>query len=252
MSSPEKPTTKIFVGVAIAVITATIFFLWNAWMVPLFKWIWGGIAAGWSWLWVGHIWPGWLLFALALSGLASAIRIYDSWRSEPEPKEKDFTTAVILGVRWRWEKLIGILNLTAHCPQPGCDYEIHGVELTSTSGSTTTMFYCERCHNGEKLDGSAESIRERVKREIERLLRTGEWKNHMPRRAEKNLDRPQGVDECPYCKKKTGILETLRPYAEARLREKGQQRGHYKCSNPECGKTYTRELTLRGAATEPG
>jgi len=49
-------------------------------------------------------------------------------------------------------------------------------------------------------------------------------------------------DKCPYCNRNTGKLEEIRPDPEPGFAMLGVKHGFYKCANPECGKSYDKEM----------
>ena len=49
-------------------------------------------------------------------------------------------------------------------------------------------------------------------------------------------------DKCPYCNRHTGKLEEITPDPEPGFAMLGVKHGFYKCANPECGKSYDKEM----------
>ena len=49
-------------------------------------------------------------------------------------------------------------------------------------------------------------------------------------------------DKCPYCNRNTGKLEEMKPHSEPMFAMLGKKIGYYKCSNPDCGKSYDKQL----------
>ena len=56
--------------------------------------------------------------------------------------------------------------------------------------------------------------------------------------------KPEG-DQCPYCKNRTGKLSEIKPHSQSLLDQIGTKIGLYQCSNPECGKTYEKQISMR-------
>jgi len=50
----------------------------------------------------------------------------------------------------------------------------------------------------------------------------------------------QPGEPCPYCRRATGQLVELKQHPVFFMQ--GWKVGHYKCSNPQCGKTYEHDL----------
>lgn len=47
------------------------------------------------------------------------------------------------------------------------------------AGNKSTGYRCDRCGHLTDINGSQEAIENRVIREIQRLLRSDQWKNHI-------------------------------------------------------------------------
>jgi len=73
--------------------------------------------------------------------------------------------------------------------------------------------------------------------EQENTALTAQIKQLQALREQPNLQRP--ADDCPYCRRKTGILQRMEPIPGLELH--GVQNGYYKCS---CGKTYQKQITM--------
>jgi DNA repair exonuclease SbcCD ATPase subunit len=51
-------------------------------------------------------------------------------------------------------------------------------------------------------------------------------------------------DKCPYCNRTTGVLEEIKPHPEEMFAMLGVKHGFYKCSNPQCAKSYDKEMKM--------
>jgi hypothetical protein len=108
-----------------------------------------------------------------------------AWRSRKDNHNR-FTQLNIGGVvLWRWRFISNNpTGLTPYCPT--CDSQlVFDIEYSSTYPVTvqSTVLICERCNRNHPVlreDGTYEGIVKRVSREIDRLIRTGEWRRHVP------------------------------------------------------------------------
>lgn len=48
-------------------------------------------------------------------------------------------------------------------------------------------------------------------------------------------------DVCPFCRRATGEIVAIKPCPVPGYDELGFKQAYYKCSNPDCGKTYDRQ-----------
>jgi hypothetical protein len=48
------------------------------------------------------------------------------------------------------------------------------------------------------------------------------------------------ADICPFCRRPTGQLQNMKPIPGLELH--GLKTGYYKCSNPDCGKSYDKQV----------
>ncbi|MEA3213321.1 MAG: hypothetical protein QOE70_6378 [Chthoniobacter sp.] len=188
MSSSEKPSTKIVVGVVSGLTLAGLLYVFSNWVPPFFKWVGTMLHSGWVWIASTHSVPGWLLAPLVIAGIWCALWIIAAmWKSSPppgppEPNWRDFTEFEFEGVLWRWhyDRQGGLYNLVSFCPQSGCDMQTYArMGNYFGAGRETTRYTCDRCHHAPEINGSSEQIENRVSREIQRLLRGDGWKNHV-------------------------------------------------------------------------
>ncbi len=56
--------------------------------------------------------------------------------------------------------------------------------------------------------------------------------------------KPEG-DYCPYCNNRTGKLSEIKRHPQSLLDQTGTKIGLYQCGNPECGKTYEKQISMR-------
>jgi len=176
---------KILVTVASGLVLAALLYVSRHWIPPAFRWLMGVFGAAWSWLVSSHAIPGWLLLSLSLCGVWCFFCIIAKFRSPPtpaEPHQRDFAEFEFLGVLWRWhyDSYGAIHSLVSFCPVPLCDMQTYGRPGRYFGPSSqATTYPCERCGHTAEIDGSQEAIESRVIREIQRFLRSDEWKKYI-------------------------------------------------------------------------
>lgn len=185
--SSEKPTTRIITGVAVAVLGPLALYLCRKWLIPIGDWLWGVVVLVWNWIFVSHAVPGWLIILLSsIAGVALSYVSLRIWKlilnySAPGTQWTEFTRFEFKGVLWGWRYYDGqISSLVSYCPKSGCEMLVDGVE----DYDLHTEYKCVRCGHTERISGRKHFVEETVTREIDRLLRLGEWKKHVQQRSE--------------------------------------------------------------------
>lgn len=144
-------------------------------------------AAGWAWRWLlaAHPTSGWLLLLLGGLGTVGAVficvRIVQRFEGETEPEFTSYLEDHIYGATWRWQWMGNrVKALHGFCPT--CDaqlvYSEQGGYLDSRN-ETATVFICERCDRkavARVVGGGLDYARGAVMREIERRVRTGDYR----------------------------------------------------------------------------
>jgi hypothetical protein len=148
--------------------------------VPLWDWML-------KWLRAQFVIPGWGLVILLTPLLFILILGFSLWMllrsiksdgpSNPTgPFQSQFTELKYYDLIWRW-------NFRGHepdslgvfCPEPGCDMQITKADVSERAGRVTAT--CRRCRKSRDIpESSFSQARITVSLEIDRLLRTGEWK----------------------------------------------------------------------------
>jgi len=127
-------------------------------------------------------WPNWAAYALSVP--SALIVIYLVWRYLDDRKNshRRFKELQYLGTVWRWKSLSDLPHaLRPHCPscQSLLVYEELGGRFGSQSQSV--VLHCEKCQTiPTEEPGTWKYLQSRVSREIQRLIRTGEWRQHVP------------------------------------------------------------------------
>lgn len=156
----------------------------RGYVVSFLSWLWLGVVWCWKALIVSYSLPGWawlLIFILALVGL---INIYLALKDESE--EPEFTSYIedfIYGAKWRWCWLGNqIYDVWCFCPL--CDATLVYDDRSCRSryyDIKKTDFICENCgHNvvASITGGDKDYAVGAIRREIDRRIRTGEYRKH--------------------------------------------------------------------------
>lgn len=183
----ENSFKSIRNGVVASVIAGVILLgvpVLRGYLLRFLSWLWSGIIWCWEALVVSYSLPGWawlLIFILALVGLVS---IYMTLKGESEePEFKLYIEDFIHNARWRWSWLGNrISNVWCFCPR--CDATLVYDDSSCHnfySDVNKTDFICENCSHSviaSITGGDKDYATSAIRREIERRVRTGEYKKH--------------------------------------------------------------------------
>ncbi len=146
------------------------------------KWIWSGIVWCWSSIFISYSFSGWfllILFGLAFIGILSIYFSFQRYFEQPEHNE--YTSDTIFGMKWRWYwKGHSIRNLWCFCPNCDATLVYDDSSCRRFSGESATHYICENCASNRvgSITGGNKSYAEgAVKREIDRRIRTGQYKH---------------------------------------------------------------------------
>jgi len=136
----------------------------------------------WVWLAVfsNYAIPGWLILIVGVLSLPTLARIFRSTFRQQKSPHQTYVSDYLHGVKWRWEWFGDhVSNLWCYCPT--CDAQLVYEDLTQArilDQQNKTNFICEHC--GHKvvtsLPGDKEYSIALIEREIDRKIRTGEYK----------------------------------------------------------------------------
>lgn len=156
----------------------------RGYVVSFLSWFWSGVVWCWEALTASYALPGWAWLAIFILALVGSINIYLTLKVEPEePQFKSYIEDLIHGAKWRWSWVGNqVSNVWCFCPR--CDATLVYDDSSCRSlysDVNKTDFICENCGRsvvasitGGDMDYATSAIR----REIDRRLRTGEYKNH--------------------------------------------------------------------------
>ena len=171
MKESSSSVKSVIVGVAVLVI-AEVVLRWglSSSTVDVLKWLWSAAIRHYSvrgWF-VGLIAAGPLLFGYVMMKLGGNSSMIDVHQDQ------------LYGMTWRWELRNGtIYRLSCFCP--ACDNELIDINVVYYGRSPSYTFSCDHCNEvvGEVETIKGEAPSDRVKREIRRRYRTGEFKQQL-------------------------------------------------------------------------
>ncbi len=99
--------------------------------------------------------------------------------SAPPPEFYSYTEDRLFNAVWRWEYgSSGIWNLACFCQS--CESRLVYSEARVGYGRNVTKLICEHCtREVSETEGDYDYLEARVKREIDRRIRTGEYKRNL-------------------------------------------------------------------------
>lgn len=155
------------------------------WLTPLGAFVAQYTRLGWMHLMAQSQWPNWSAYLVSLLLAISALRwALKYWRNRKDNHNR-FTQLTVGGaVVWRWRSISSLpMTLVPYCPSCSTQlvYDYDDGERY-TGAQRHTVLVCERCDRHRQVcrePGDYDDLRDRVNREIDRLLRTGEWRQHV-------------------------------------------------------------------------
>jgi hypothetical protein len=172
MAEKHSIRDKVIAGLIIAAILGAVSYVspWRAQALQLL-----GSMARWFLRPIAFSIPTWVLILLALAVLLVAIRwMRNVVQRVRAPRWSAYTKDSFHGVTWRWDWSPDgslVQNLWCFCTKD---------ETTLVAGTTTgidTLLRCETCDKRTgPFSGDSDDLRNSIKRQIDRKLRTGEWK----------------------------------------------------------------------------
>lgn len=128
----------------------------------------------------------WLLILLSFGSMVALfIMLAPFFQKAKTPTFRDCREGTFEGVLWRWHYNFDGSVSDTWCFCPACDtalvYSAPGDDYSRGYRRTTTRFFCELC-NTDKLtiEGDRHYLVQKVIRQIERIVRTAEWKKRLP------------------------------------------------------------------------
>jgi hypothetical protein len=185
---PAERRWGCLIAVVSGVAASTIFEASRNWLIGMAKTLWHVIATGWSWLFSSHqlSLPGVVIVLFVIVAAVVLIGfIFALWVlvGSKDADWKSFRRLSYHGMIWNWEfdALNQIYPLRALCPGKNgerCERVLYAdVAFGPFSSGERAHYHCGRCGWETILDFRHPDLVEHdVKLEIDRLLRTDEWK----------------------------------------------------------------------------
>ena len=170
----------VVAGVVLAIGGAVWAFAPNAW-----KWFTDLVSSVWAHLTSSASVPTWWLYVLYIAGAAWLVRIglgVYAATSSNEPTSSDYREDRFFGAIWRWHYAHGgPAGTWAFCPT--CD-TVLVYSYQRDYGELKTTLSCETCNRTVYSEsGDKDDLVGKVHRQIDRRIRTGEWKNYVERKT---------------------------------------------------------------------
>ncbi len=151
------------------------------------KALWGLVKSGWHGLGADvttYRWLYWLLLLVLVVNILWIVWVIIAANRKPEgPREPtwhDYRADEIFGLKWRWEYHHGLIY-EPHPFCPKCDMVMVWVNNWNDTHTVT----CERCQLKKVFQGDElVATQNKVKREIDRRLRAGEWRDALKQTTE--------------------------------------------------------------------
>lgn len=184
----EKSLITIRNG-AIASTIAGIFLLaipaLRRYFITFFSWLWSGAVWCWDAIFSYYVLPGWSLLIIFILAAIGLVKLLIFFKGKGEKSDHiSYVEDYVFNVKWRWRWVNEqIIDLWCFCPS--CDATLVYNDRSSRNlynPVNKTDFLCENCNHRiiTTINGGAMNYAiSAVEREIDRRIRTGEYKNIM-------------------------------------------------------------------------
>lgn len=173
-SSKSHPVrNSVIAGLIVVAIVSLLSLVPGGWNI-----IWRLLRAVLKWLTSSITIPIWFFLLLLLGTVGLLLMmILITIVGKSKTRETDYTSDIFLGLRWRWRYgKSGIYSLACFCPK--CDLQVYPCNTSSYNVVPQIAFKCEDCgHVLATFDTTHDELEDRVKRYIQKNLRTGLWKS---------------------------------------------------------------------------
>lgn len=183
--SPDSIKTNVIGGVLTAAVLGIAGGVW-AFVPSAWKWFTDLLGSVWAHLTSPATVPTWWLYILYAVGagvlLVVALAVRESFKKTTGPTFTDYKEDRFFGVVWRWRYAQGGPTGTwAFCPR--CD-TVLVYSYRHDYGDTKTTLHCETCRVDLATEpGDKDDLVGKIHRQIDRKIRTGDWKNYVERTA---------------------------------------------------------------------
>lgn len=156
----------------------------RGYLISFLSWLWSGFIWCWESLIASYSLPGWAWLVIAVFALIGLVNVYLALKGESEqPEFKAYVEDFIHGAKWRWSwDGNQIVNVWCYCPH--CDGTLVYDDSSCRNyhfNIQKTDFICENCGHivvASITGGNQHYATSAIMREIDRRIRTGEYKNH--------------------------------------------------------------------------
>lgn len=141
---------------------------------------------GWlRWLQFQITWPVWALILLSLSGITISLLIrVMSTLLDRTPDHFLYVADNVFGVEWHWHYLSGKLydnNFVPYCPNRECRCQLDPQRRSGFRAIDDITLVCDHCGFTKSFDCNWEQLLWKVVKEIDRRIRTGEFREIIKR-----------------------------------------------------------------------
>lgn len=154
----------------------------RGYVVRFLSWLWSGVIWCWESLIASYSLPGWAWLVISIFALVGLVNLYLAIKGESEQSEfKTYIEDFIHGAKWRWD-WIGNQITDVWCYCPHCDATLVYDDSSCRnylSNIKKTDFICENCGHSVVTSitgGNKNYATSAIMREIDRRIRTGEYK----------------------------------------------------------------------------
>lgn len=155
----------------------------RGYLVQFISWVWTGLTWCWNTLTASYALPGWVWIIFFLLAAGGAVIISFRFKEDTaKPQHYSYIEDSMYGAKWRWQWISGQINNT-WCYCPTCDATLVYDDSSCRNYLITTKktdFICENCSNSIVASingGNKDYVIGAIEREIDRRIRTGEYKN---------------------------------------------------------------------------
>jgi len=143
-----------------------------------------------SWMWSALVWlydallasyalPGWVWLIILFFALIGLLEVYHAVRPESGAEYSEYTEDKMHGAIWRW-RWVGnaVSNLWCYCPNCDATLVYINQSILDYRIAPKADFLCENCNSiiTTIISGDKDYALGVIEREIERRVRTGEYK----------------------------------------------------------------------------
>jgi hypothetical protein len=182
-------TSAVLMGAAGTVGTGVVLWLID-WFSPVVGFFVELIRLGWRHAMAQSQWPNWSAYLLSFWAAISALRwAFRAWSSRKDNHNR-FTQFNLGGVvLWSWRSISSHpAGLVPYCPACSTQLVYRYDDGSHYADQRHTELICQHCNRDRVVlrePGNYDDLIKRIKREIDRLIRTGQWRQHVPESPKK-------------------------------------------------------------------